>query len=185
MSVELDDEAAQDFFLLLSSANIERIARHAKVSPVTVIGVLNLRARAAYRREQARLAQRQSSTAATEEKRLLSHATATYEGERDVVYFLQAEERGRIKIGVTKNLEQRIRVLRAGSPVRLNIIGLVRGGRHMERMLHVAFAPLRCGRTEWFEPGESLLSYVRELQRPIENEMLGQGDPAQTGRTGR
>jgi len=135
----------------LSDEELDKIARVAGVSRATVERVLALRAKARNRR------------LAEAVRRLLAHAVDTVE--RELVYFVQAEHRGRIKIGTTKNLDRRIKVLRAGSPVELHVIGIARGGRRLEQMLHIAFAPLRRGRTEWFEPGESLLSYIRDLQQ--------------------
>ena len=137
----------------LPDAALDRIARHAGISRATVIRVLEMRV------TQHRAELRENA------RRLLAHAAAAYAVERELVYFLQAEGSGRIKIGTTKDLGQRLRALRAGSPVRLELLGVVRGGRPMERLLHIAFAPLRCGRSEWFEQGEGLLSCVRELQK--------------------
>ena len=136
----------------LSEATLGEIARVAGISTATVSRVLALHASAA-------------GQLAAEAKDLVALAVHVHAGEADIVYFLQAEADGRIKIGTTKNLYLRLKVLRAISPVRLRLVGKVRGGRQLERMFHLAFAPLRCGRTEWFEPGTSLLSYVRELRK--------------------
>ena len=136
----------------LSDATLDEIARVAGVSSATVSKVLAVQESFA-------------GSLAADARDLLARAVRVHAGESDVVYFLQAEVDLRIKIGTTKNLALRLKVLRAISPVRLRLVGMVRGGRQLERMLHLAFAPLRCGRTEWFEPGESLVSYIRELQK--------------------
>lgn len=137
----------------LSHAALDAIALVAGISRTTVTEVLLIRARSEpYER-----------ALSEAEKRLLVAAEDVTIGRGELVYFIQAERSGRIKIGTTRNLDQRIRVLQASSPVPLRVIGFVRGGKHMERMLHMAFAPLRWGRSEWFEPGERLLSYIREL----------------------
>jgi len=136
----------------LSDAALDEIASVAGVSRSTVrrfVAACDSRARRLSR----------------EAKDLLGSAMRVHANERETVYFLQAEGTRRIKIGTTKNLTKRLKALRAGSPVRLRLVGAVRGGHHLERILHMAFAPLRCGRSEWFEPGASLVSYVRELRR--------------------
>ena len=139
----------------LSDDDLDRIAHRAGVSRETVLGVLMLTAKNPSRRDE---------LAAHEARRILSRAIASFARESESVYFLQAEGSGRIKIGTTKDPDHRIKVIRAGSPVHLRVLAVVRGGRQMEKMLHIAFAPFRCGRTEWFEPDAALLSYVRELR---------------------
>ena len=137
----------------LCDAALDRIANQAGISRESVIRVLEMKV------TEHRTALRENA------RNLLAHAVAAYAAERELVYFLQAEGSGRIKIGTTKDLGQRLRALRAGSPVRLELLGVVRGGRHMEQLIHIAFAPLRAGRSEWFEPGKSLLSFIRNFQR--------------------
>jgi Meiotically up-regulated gene 113 len=137
----------------LSNEALDTIARLAGVSRSTVSRVLMIRARST----------RFDCPLSPATRRLLFDAGGAA-SDLEFVYFVQAERGGRIKIGTTRHLDERIRALRASSPVPLRVVGVIRGGRHMERMLHMAFAPLRNGRTEWFEPGESLLSYIRELR---------------------
>jgi hypothetical protein len=137
----------------LCDAALDRIARQAGISRASVIRVLEMKV------NEHRTALRENA------RHLLVHAVAAYAAERELVYFLQAEGSGRIKIGTTKDLGQRLRALRAASPVRLELLGVVRGGRQMEQLIHVAFAPLRRGRAEWFEPGASLLSFIRDFQQ--------------------
>jgi hypothetical protein len=137
----------------LCDAALDRIATQAGISRESVVRVLEMKV------HEHRTALRENA------RRLLEHAVAAYAAERELVYFLQAEGSGRIKIGTTKDLGQRLRALRAGSPVKLELLGVVRGGRQMEQLIHIAFAPLRAGRSEWFEPGKSLLSFIRDFQR--------------------
>ena len=137
----------------LCDSALERIARQAGISRETVIRVLEMKV------AEHRTALRENA------RTLLAHAVAAYAAERELVYFLQAEGSGRIKIGTTKDLGQRLKALRAGSPVRLELLGVVRGGRQMEQLIHIAFSPLRAGRSEWFEPGKSLMSFIRDFQR--------------------
>ena len=137
----------------LCDVALDRIANQAGVSRESVVRVLELKV------NEHRTALRENA------RRLLEHAVAAYAAERELVYFLQAEGSGRIKIGTTKDLGQRLKALRAGSPVRLDLLGVVCGGRQMEQLIHIAFGPLRAGRSEWFEPGKSLLSFIRDFQR--------------------
>ena len=78
-----------------------------------------------------------------------------------VVYFLKARSLGLIKVGVTKNLEQRLRHLAAMSPDALILMGLFdchNYGR-AERELHSQFSHLRA-HGEWFNPGDDLVEWI-------------------------
>jgi hypothetical protein len=111
----------------------------------------------------------------------------------EVVYFVQAHAtrnrtqldtvslQGPIKIGTTASLSQRLKVLRTGSPADLHVLAAIAGGRHLERLLHTAFAPLRHPQSEWFEPGETLLSFIEEIQ-PMSEETLCRKQAARRGR---
>ena len=82
-----------------------------------------------------------------------------------MIYFLQAEVIGRIKIGyaAADRLEHRISCLRVASPVPLKLLGAIRGNRAKERRLHLRFADARvCG--EWFEPSPVLARYIARIQ---------------------
>src|SRR5262245_41866551 len=63
------------------------------------------------------------------------------------VYF--AENGGKIKIGVARNVGSRLAQLRIGAGAPLNLIGAVIGGRDLERSLHKRLAPFQIDR-EWF-----------------------------------
>jgi hypothetical protein len=84
-----------------------------------------------------------------------------------LVYFLQDAE-GRVKIG-----RSRLPMARLGEIVRSNgraieLIGVIPGGKVLERALHISFAYLRLspdaslgdGRTEWFILDDALLAYI-------------------------
>lgn len=65
--------------------------------------------------------------------------------------------------GSTSDLDERLRKLRATSPVPLVLVGVVRrGGAELEREIHQRFAAERL-HGEWFEPTLLLLEVVREL----------------------
>ena len=85
-----------------------------------------------------------------------------------LVYFLQDAE-GRVKIG-----RSRLPMARLGEIVRSNgraieLIGVIPGGKVLERALHISFAYLRLppdaslgdGRTEWFILDDVLSAYIK------------------------
>lgn len=88
------------------------------------------------------------------------------------IYFVQAEQGGPIKIGVSVDPERRLRELQTASPYRLVIRRTVPNEGHAERWLHEVFGPYRM-EGEWFlahpvvanvadaipsdEPGEDVL----------------------------
>jgi hypothetical protein len=73
-----------------------------------------------------------------------------YEAAREggsVVYFIEAG--GRIKVGTSRKLFERIRDMQIGSPVPLSLIGYIVGDRTLEASLHVELQPYRA-HGEWF-----------------------------------
>jgi hypothetical protein len=78
-----------------------------------------------------------------------------------VVYFLQGERTGLIKIGRAADLASRLRALQTGSPDKLRVIGVLPCASPLphEKGLHEQFSALR-QHGEWFSPGEPLLAYV-------------------------
>jgi predicted GIY-YIG superfamily endonuclease len=84
------------------------------------------------------------------------------------LYFIQAELTRRIKIGVAKNPEQRLRLHQTGSPDRLKLqidvrYETSRDAYMMERRLHREYETERAT-GEWFEETERLLREVAGLQ---------------------
>lgn len=73
------------------------------------------------------------------------------------VYFLDAPSVNRIKIGTGIAPEDRLQAVRLMSPVPIELIGLIIGGRSREAELHKKFAEYRA-HGEWFEGAD----YVRE-----------------------
>lgn len=113
---------------------------------------------------------------AAEEGRTLKRGRPTW------VYFIQGENSGLIKIGKSDKPDARISDLQAGSPVRLNLIGVVydRSAGELERNLHKVFANLR-RHGEWFEDHPALLAYIAwktsEKKDAEQSEILLQSDP--------
>ena len=94
-----------------------------------------------------------------------------------MVYFIQQEDNGPIKIGYTGlDVNSRLTGLQCGSPKKLNIIGLISGDKNTERQLHELFKDHRvCG--EWFSPVDAITKYCKKKTLPLkfafEKEMKG------------
>jgi hypothetical protein len=89
-----------------------------------------------------------------------------------VIYFIQAEESKRIKIGYTnetaysarKNVaKRRLNVLQVGSPEVLDLLSSIDGTQEDEQELHAQFAPYRI-HGEWFRCEGCLKDFVAQLQ---------------------
>jgi Meiotically up-regulated gene 113 len=85
-------------------------------------------------------------------RRDLSRALARGE---QLVYFVQAVEGGPIKIGVARDPLTRLADLQVGSPYKLRLYGLRRGGVAEERRLHKRFRADRL-QGEWFKASGEL-----------------------------
>lgn len=79
------------------------------------------------------------------------------------VYFIQGDGGGLIKIGVSSDVEARLRQHQAGCPVILRRIGLIVDANALEEArLHERFAHLR-EHGEWFRPEPDLLAFIADL----------------------
>jgi len=98
-----------------------------------------------------------------------SHRLRIDDIKKSNVYFIQAEQSLRIKIGVAQDPEKRLSDLQVGSPEKLNLIGIVYGaGRGEERRLHNVFHYAQT-HGEWFEPSIRLVEWIeRYATVPIE-----------------
>jgi len=74
-------------------------------------------------------------------------------------YFIQAGTDGPVKIGVAKDVEQRIKELQTGCPDDLRLIGRIQG--NFESELHQRFSQFRV-RGEWFNSDIRLLAFIVE-----------------------
>lgn len=85
------------------------------------------------------------------------------------VYFIQAGERGPIKIGWAEVVSTRMAQLQCGSPMKLTLLVAIPGGAARERDLHRRFADIRV-RGEWFDgTNETLLAYIEFFRRKQES----------------
>src|SRR5260370_18634783 len=69
------------------------------------------------------------------------------------VYFISAPEVGRIKVGITDDIEARLSALATGSPVRLELLGFLSAhsntARKIEKAVHKRLSAFHWNR-EWF-----------------------------------
>lgn len=87
------------------------------------------------------------------------------------VYFVQAGKEGPIKIGVARDVQQRIGSLQTANHEKLSLIATVDGGRDTEEKLHRHFAGHRL-QGEWFKPAADLLKFIAErCKKPDEYEV--------------
>ncbi|KKK73358.1 hypothetical protein LCGC14_2894630 [marine sediment metagenome] len=70
------------------------------------------------------------------------------------VYFAQRRKGGLIKIGWSRSVPARVRVLKA------KLLGSIKGERSAEKATHKEFAHLKV-RGEWYRATEELLEYIR------------------------
>lgn len=84
-------------------------------------------------------------------------------GAEDVTYIVEGLGTGRIKIGRTIHLNERLRGLQVGCPVKLLLLRKLSGGRH-EAVLHRNLKQFRC-HGEWYEKTETLVGYVNRYRR--------------------
>ena len=77
-----------------------------------------------------------------------------------IVYFIRCKVTGRVKIGTTLNLQQRLSALRGSSPTELEVIGFVDSSDWPEKDLHGRFREHRL-HGEWFEGVDQILGFAR------------------------
>jgi|SRR6516162_6879640 len=68
---------------------------------------------------------------------------------QSVVYFVQTGKMQHVKIGFTRNLEQRLRDFETSS-LHIELLASIPGGRKEETKIHRRLASTRVGRTEFF-----------------------------------
>jgi Meiotically up-regulated gene 113 len=78
-----------------------------------------------------------------------------------MIYFVQAQELWRIKIGYSArdSFRARLSALQTGSAVRLVVLALQPGSRHREQKLHRRFSKWRID-GEWFHPSAEILRFA-------------------------
>ena len=74
-----------------------------------------------------------------------------------MIYFIQMDNDGPIKIGRADSIPRRIAGLQVGNPTKLKLLGVM----PEEKDLHHEFADIGL-RGEWFKPDERLLAFVKQ-----------------------
>lgn len=93
------------------------------------------------------------------------------------VYCIRSEC-GAVKIGVAKDVQRRLDNLQIGSPLGLEIVGVIPGDETLERELHERFAARRT-RGEWFNDSDGAISGAFGPYVPAAKPMRGVGPLAE------
>jgi len=81
-----------------------------------------------------------------------------------VVYFIQGENGGPIKIGLTQDIKKRLASLQTGYPDNLVVLALLPGDATIESEIHKLFSLYKL-RGEWFQPDDKILAIVKNVKR--------------------
>lgn len=80
-----------------------------------------------------------------------------------MIYFIQSENGGPIKIGYSKNFDDRLKTLQEGNPYKLIVLGLMEGTIPAEQRLHRKFEEHRF-RNEWFNDCQEIRDFISNCQ---------------------
>lgn len=87
----------------------------------------------------------------------------------DNVYFIQASTGGPIKIGLTTDVNRRLKELQMCCPIPLQIIHVIPGGdQKLEKQLHKSFSLHRL-HGEWFDATGDLLKFIHDSKKVLKN----------------
>jgi hypothetical protein len=89
----------------------------------------------------------------------------TYETARPVVYFI-SNGRGRVKIGMTSDIQARVSSLQVGNHEALTVLRLVDGSAATERWFHKRFASLWIT-GEWFRYSDEMMTAIPPDEIPV------------------
>jgi len=86
----------------------------------------------------------------------------------EFVYFVRAQLSGLIKIGIARNMPQRLRALQTGNADRLTVMGIIRDKDpvYLERIIHGEYRRQR-EFGEWFRESPDLLDFIRQHARTL------------------
>ena len=88
----------------------------------------------------------------------------------DTVYFLHDESAQVIKVGHSKNVNERLRVLERQSKRTLTLLGVIEGDKYLKRTIQQQFKTLLTADAEWYRVDETLMAYINEHAMPLEGE---------------
>lgn len=80
----------------------------------------------------------------------------------DVIYFVHDTDQQKVKVGVSRNLDSRIRSLKSNTPSEIVLLGSVSGSLELEKVLHRFLAPFH-HRREWFNAEPIVLAFLMAL----------------------
>jgi len=85
-----------------------------------------------------------------------------------VIYFIQENDTGNIKIGYTasKCADSRLKALQTGNPERLTVLATFQGDERAERWMHAEFSQFRVA-GEWFRPAAPLIKFIIDTVREV------------------
>jgi len=79
-----------------------------------------------------------------------------------IVYFIQMDKIGPIKIGITKNLKKRLMGMQTANPYKLNVLYCYSGLPDDEESWHNTFKRFHI-RGEWFHPADTILFAIKDM----------------------
>lgn len=81
-----------------------------------------------------------------------------------LVYFMRRSSDGAVKIGYTKTLNNRRRMIERVSECEVEVLATRRGGAMLERLYHSRFDCFCIG-LEWFDPAPAILAEIARLNQ--------------------
>jgi len=81
---------------------------------------------------------------------------------RTLIYFIQQQPDGPIKVGLSKDPWSRCEQLQIGNPAPIKVIGVAWGGADLEADIHRSFSHLKI-RGEWFKPSDKLHELIERV----------------------
>jgi hypothetical protein len=85
--------------------------------------------------------------------------------QKDHCYFIQRQSDKLIKIGFSCNVQERSYQLATEVKSLVTVLGVIKGGLALEKLLHTMFEPLHVS-NEWHQPKAELLQYIAENAVP-------------------
>lgn len=98
------------------------------------------------------------------EKRLAKYETPDY------VYFLHDATAQVIKIGHSRNVNERLRVLQRQNANPLDLLGVMRGDKYLKRKIQQQFKAFLTADAEWYRAHNDLLNYIDDHAEPLPDE---------------